>query len=58
MQNKFDDFDIERLKQASAILQKVLDYYYCYPPTMRYAKRLDTIVIKLNELIELQTLDK
>lgn len=54
MNVKFDEYDIEKLKEAKAILQKVLEYYYYYSPTKRYTKRLDTIVIKLNELIDLQ----
>lgn len=53
MKSKFEEYDIEKLKKAKKILQEVLDYYYCYTPTRTYAKRLDTIVIKLNELIEL-----
>lgn len=51
----FDEYDIEKLKEARKILQKVLEYYYGHNPTRKYWRRLDTIVIKLNELIELQS---
>lgn len=50
---KFDEYDIEKLKEARNILQKVLEYYYGHNPTKKYWKRLDTIVIKLNELIDM-----
>ena len=54
MSEKYEEYDIQKLKEAKEILQKILDYYYCYTPTKKFNKRLDTIVIKLNELIDLQ----
>lgn len=49
----FDEYDLKRLESARDTLQKVLEYYYCDPATKRLWQRLDTIVIKLNELIEM-----
>lgn len=54
MSERFSEYDVEKMKSACKLLQEVLEYYYCFPPTKRYEKRLDTIVIKLNELIEMQ----
>lgn len=53
MDEKFSEYDLERLKESQHILQKVLEYYYGYNPSRKYWRRLDTIVIKLNELIEM-----
>ena len=47
------EYDLERLKTERDMLQKVLEYYYCDPATKRLWRRLDTIVIKLNELIDI-----
>lgn len=47
------EYDLEKLKTARDMLQKVLEYYYCDPATKRLWRRLDTIVIKLNELIDI-----
>lgn len=49
--DKFGEYDLEKLKTARDELLKVLEYYYCDPATKRLWRRLDTIVIKLNELI-------
>lgn len=49
----FGEFDIEKLKEAKDLLMVVLNYHYGYGATRRMWRRLDTIVIKLNELIEL-----
>lgn len=53
MNNGFYEYDIERLKETRNQLQKVLEYYYGDNQTRKYWRRLDTIVIKLNELIAL-----
>lgn len=50
---RFDTYDMQKLKSARDELQKVLEYYYGHSPTKRLWRRLDTIVIKLNELIEM-----
>ena len=50
---KFGEYDIKKLKEAAGILLKVLEYNYCYGPLRRMVRRLDTIVVKLNELIDM-----
>lgn len=52
----FEEYDKEKVKEARDTLLKVLEYYYYVPGSKREVKRLDTIVIKLNELIAI--LDK
>ena len=49
----FGQYDLEKLKTARDVLFKVLEYHYCDPATKRLWRRLDTIVIKLNELIDI-----
>lgn len=48
------EYDIKELKKANKILLKVLEYNYCDTKLRREVNRLDTIVIKLSQLIELQ----
>ena len=50
---RFGRYDLEKLKSSRDELQKVLEYHYSDPATKRLWRRLDTIVIKLNELIAL-----
>lgn len=52
-ENRFPECDIRKLKEARDILMEVLNYHYGVNKTRMLWRRLDTIVIKLNELIEL-----
>lgn len=49
----FGEYDLKKLKDARDQLMVVLNYNYGVNSTRRMWRRLDTIVIKLNELIEL-----
>ena len=53
MKNGIYESDFEELKAIKNKLQRILEYYYGDNPTRKYWRRLDTIVIKLNELIAL-----
>lgn len=50
---KFEEYDLIKLKKAKQLLTEVLNYYYGYPPMQRKAKRLETIVLKLETLLNL-----
>lgn len=49
----FGEYDLEKLKEARDMLMVVLNYHYGFAGTRRMWRRLDTIVIKLNELIKM-----
>lgn len=49
--DKFEEFDLDKLKKAYQLLSSVCDYYYGYPPMKRKTKRLETIIKKLRELL-------
>lgn len=48
---KFDEYDIRKLKEARRIINEVFNYNYDYSPTRKYEDRLETIIKKLDYLI-------
>lgn len=50
---KLSEYDINKLDDAKKIIQSVYEYNYGSPKCKTHIKRLETILKKLNELIEL-----
>ena len=48
-----EPYDIEKLKEAQKIIEKVHGYYFCAPGFLPIQKRLETILRKLDELLTL-----
>ena len=49
----FEQYDRERLEEARQLLCKVYEYYYGDPKTKCKAKRLCTIIRKLDSLLKI-----
>ena len=52
MDKKIENFDISRLKTARDNILAVYNYYYSAPGYFKLTKRLETIINKLDYLIE------
>lgn len=50
---QFAKYDIERLTEARNIIEKVFEHYFCVPGYSIKWKRLETILRKLNELLDI-----
>lgn len=49
----FKKYDIEKLVEARNIIEKVFEFYFCVPGYSKKEKRLETILRKLNELLDI-----
>lgn len=49
MENKLDEYDINKLKEAKKLILEV--YEYNYMPSTSLTKRLDTVLRKLDSII-------
>ena len=49
---RLEEYDIKKLTEARNIIKKVYEYYWSAPGFSRQQKRLETILRKLNELLE------
>ncbi len=51
---KFEPYDMDKLQKAKDLLQAVLNYYYGFQPMKSKVKRLETIIVKLETLQNLE----
>lgn len=51
MLDKFDEFDMNKLKKAKKLLVEVYEFNFGFPPTKSKVKRLETIINKLEQLL-------
>lgn len=49
MENKLDEYDINKLKEAKKLILEV--YEYNYMPSTSLTRRLDTVLRKLDSII-------
>ena len=49
MENKLDEYDINKLKEAKKLILEV--YEYNYMPSTSLTKRLDTVLRKVDSII-------
>ena len=58
MDGKFGVYDVEKLKEARAILEMIYEYNFGAASMNKLWKRLETIIRKLDELIEINRTDE
>lgn len=51
--NQFEEFDLKKLLNALRLLKEVYNYYYDFPPMRRKNNRLETIIKKLETLLDM-----
>lgn len=50
--SKIEEYDLQKLRKARRLIDEVYNYYYGFNPTRSQYKRLETILSKLDYLIE------
>lgn len=51
--DKFEEYDLRKLREALSLLEQVYGYYYGFAPMRKKNNRLETIIKKLESLLNM-----